>query len=84
MKKLTKEYLNSIIDSDKTHYIVDDLITICVLVVKPGFKIIGTSACLKPENYNKEIGEQYAFENAFEQLWEFEGYHQKRKEEDGK
>ena len=49
------------------------LITICILVLKNGFSIVGTSACVSPENFKQDEGRKYAREKAFEQLWQLEG-----------
>jgi len=51
------------------------LLTICVLTLKNGFTCIGTSACVSPENFNKEIGESIARKRAEEQIWPLMGYH---------
>jgi hypothetical protein len=36
--------------------------------------VTGTSACVDPANFNQATGEHYAFEKAFEKLWDLEGY----------
>jgi hypothetical protein len=50
---ITKEYLESLIVDKK--FILDETFTICILKLKNGFKIIGTSALLKQEDFDKEI-----------------------------
>lgn len=50
------------------------LLTFCVLVLRNGFTVIGHSACASPENYNKEIGERIARENAERQIWPLLGF----------
>lgn len=50
-------------------------LTICILVTVSGFTIVGKSACARPENYNAEIGQRLAREDAVRQLWGFMGYH---------
>ena len=47
---------------------------IAVLTLKKGFEIIGTSACVDPNNFNFEIGKKYAREKAIDQIWMLEGY----------
>ena len=32
------------------------------------------SACVDKANFSEELGRKYAYEDAFEQLWELEGY----------
>lgn len=39
---------------------------IAVLTLKNGFEIIGTSACVDPNNFDFEIGKKYAREKAID------------------
>jgi hypothetical protein len=48
--------------------------TICQITMQNGFTVTGTSACVDPKNYNQALGEKYAYEQAFNKLWELEGY----------
>jgi len=48
--------------------------TICRIALQNGFSVIGTSACVDPKEYNQALGEKYAYERAFEQIWQLEGY----------
>lgn len=50
------------------------LMTFCVLVLRNGFTVHGVSACASPENYNAEIGERIARENAERQIWPLLGF----------
>ncbi len=50
------------------------LLTFCVLVLRNGFTVHGVSACASPENYNKEIGERIARENAEREIWPLLGF----------
>lgn len=51
-----------------------NLVTLCVIILENGFKVEGVSACVDPANYNEEIGRKCAYENAFEKIWQLEGY----------
>lgn len=51
-----------------------DLLTFCVITLKNGFTVTGESACASPENFNKEIGQKVAYENAKNKIWALEGY----------
>lgn len=51
-----------------------ETLTICVLVLKNGFTVIGESACVSPENYDAAIGNKVARANAREKIWALEGY----------
>ena len=50
------------------------LMTICTLVLKNGFIVIGHSACADPASYSQEVGEQIALRNAKDQIWPLMGY----------
>lgn len=49
-------------------------LTICVLTLANGFTVTGESACASPANYNQEVGEKIAFDNAKDKIWALEGY----------
>ena len=49
-------------------------LTLAVVKVSNGFSFVGKSACVDPANYNKELGEKFAKEDAIRQMWAFEGY----------
>lgn len=49
-------------------------LTICVLVLKNGYTVIGKSVCASPENFNLELGGKIAREDARRQIWALEGY----------
>lgn len=53
--------------------------TVCSLVIDNGFVVTGTSACVDKRNFNKEIGEEIAYDDAFDKLWTLEGYLLKEK-----
>lgn len=50
------------------------LLTFCVLVLKNGYTVHGTSACASPENFNAELGRRIARENAVREMWPLMGY----------
>lgn len=55
------------------------LLTICVLVMRNGFTVIGKSAPASPENFDEEKGRRFAYEDAIKQLWPLEGYARREK-----
>lgn len=59
-----------------THYhrVPDTTVTICAITLKNGFTVVGESACIDPNNFDQTIGQKIAYENAFEKLWQLEGY----------
>lgn len=50
------------------------ILSICVLVMKNGFTVLGKSAPASPENFNADLGKQYAYEDALRQLWPLMGF----------
>jgi Phage protein (N4 Gp49/phage Sf6 gene 66) family len=50
------------------------LLTICVLVLRNGFTVLGKSACASPENFDAELGRKIARQDAVNQIWPLEGY----------
>lgn len=42
--------------------------TVCLLVLKNGIELTGTSCLIEYDNFNVQIGEYYAYENALHQL----------------
>lgn len=48
--------------------------TICLIEMQNGFIVTGESAPAAPENFNEDLGKQFAYENAFRKLWPHEGY----------
>lgn len=55
-------------------YFYDGVLTICVLTLQNGMKVVGESACASEALYDQILGEQYAYENAFKKVWPLEGY----------
>lgn len=92
--RLTPDYIDSKIkairyitgDKFDLAYCADDYktcgspqLTICVLSLENGFTVTGESACASPENFNAEIGQKIAYENARNKIWQLEGYLLKEK-----
>lgn len=50
------------------------VLTICFLVMKNGFTIVGKSAPASPDNFNADLGRQFAREDAMRQAWPLMGY----------
>lgn len=51
-----------------------DLLSVCILVMKNGFTVIGKAAPASAVNFNRELGKKFAYEDAIRQLWPLEGY----------
>jgi hypothetical protein len=74
--RVTKSYItNRISELDGvtfTHLL--PTVTLCSITLDNGYSVRGESACVNPENYNKEIGEKIAYDNAFQKLWPLFGF----------
>lgn len=51
-----------------------DLLSLCILVMKNGFIVVGKSAPASPENFNADLGRKFAYEDAIRQLWPLMGF----------
>jgi hypothetical protein len=71
---ITEEHIKSKIKG--TTYIVmpDGRTTVCQLSLANGFSVIGTSSCINANEFNLPIGREIAYKNAFQKVWELEGY----------
>lgn len=79
--KVTKEQIDEIMEGVTYHVyrVPETTTTIAVAFDKDGFSLgVGMSACVDPANFNAELGEKYACEDAekksIAKLWELEGY----------
>ena len=73
--KVTKEDLEHLVAQSKTTFTNPaGTLTHCVITLPCGYTVTGESACVDPANYDKELGEKYALEQAVEKLWPLEGY----------
>lgn len=60
---------------DKSFYVFPGTtVTVCCLTLVNGFNCIGYSAAASIENFDIEIGQKIAFENARQKVWPLEGY----------
>jgi hypothetical protein len=70
--RLTKDLLEKRIKA--VRYFLDGTLTICVIEAVNGFKVVGTAAPASEANFDPGVGQRYAYEDAFRQLWPLEGY----------
>lgn len=49
-------------------------LTICLIVMKNGFTVIGKSAPASPLNFNPELGRKFAYENGVREIWPLMGF----------
>lgn len=70
--KVTEDSIRAKIESVK--YLVDGVFTVCLITMKNGFIAHGVSAPASPENFDAQVGQTFAYKNAFNSLWALEGY----------
>ena len=62
------------IGSDAPSFPSLDVLSICILVMRNGFTVIGKSAPASPENFNAGLGRKLAYEDCIRQLWPLMGF----------
>jgi hypothetical protein len=67
-------YLESVIANIAFKEVEGTTTTLCILTLKNGYTVIGKSACIDKAAFNAEIGRDIAYGDAFEKIWELEGY----------
>jgi hypothetical protein len=79
--RVTPEYLQSRIAQVEFYgpHLFGGTMTICKIILDNGFTVTGKSACADPLNYNQEIGEKIAYENAEKEIWPLLGFLLKEK-----
>lgn len=60
-------------------YAVFGTMTICVLTLQNSFQVCGESACADPRNFDKELGQKIAKQNATQKIWPLLGFRLKDK-----
>jgi hypothetical protein len=51
-----------------------NVLSICLVVMRNGFTVVGKSAPASPENFNAEFGRKLAYEDCIRQLWPLMGF----------
>lgn len=73
--KVTEEQINLIISNSKVEAIkMGKKTTVVHLTLPSGFEVVETAACVDPDDYNQEIGEQIAMKRIVDKVWLLEGY----------
>lgn len=72
--RLTPDLIDQTIVGEDYHVFPGTTVTVCCLTLRNGFTVIGESACASPENFNPELGQKIARDNARDKIWQLEGY----------
>lgn len=73
MLKVTSEDVDASIKSIACHRLTDTL-TVCVITLWTNYTVTGQSACVDPANYNEEIGQKLAIDDAKRKIWPLLGF----------
>ena len=77
--RLSPDKIDAVLDSAAYYVFPNTTVTVCCLTLKNGFRVIGESAAASLQNFDKELGEKIAFQNARDKVWMLEGYLLKEK-----
>lgn len=72
--RLNPDHIDSCIKYCEYWVVPNTTTTVCAMILQNGFTIIGKSAAASIDNFDKEIGQKIAYDNAREQIWALEGY----------
>jgi hypothetical protein len=74
--KVTKESIEAkIAHVEHTRpFFENPTMTVCAITMRNGFTVTGISAPASPENFDEQVGQRYAYDDAFKKLWQLEGY----------
>jgi Phage protein (N4 Gp49/phage Sf6 gene 66) family len=72
--RLTPGMIDGQILAEQYYVFPGTTMTICALTLRNGFVVIGESAAASPENFDEEIGQRIARDNARNKIWALEGY----------
>jgi len=72
--KLSLDDIKSKIVNEVFVRIGDTTTIACHLQLENGFVVTGTSACIDPAIFDQDIGQQIAYDNAVDKIWQLEGY----------
>ena len=73
--RITPEHIERVCHKPAQYHVFPGTtLTVCCLELRNGFTVTGESACASPENFNQELGEKIALQNAKAKVWALEGY----------
>lgn len=72
--RITPAMIDETVRNVEFHVFGGTTLTVCVLTLWNGFTVTGESACASPANYDRELGEKIALQNAKQKIWALEGY----------
>jgi len=81
--RITISHIDLVISKADYHIFPGTTTTVCLLTLTNGFGVLGESACASPENFDEQLGQRIAYENARNKIWQLEGYLLKQRLHEG-
>lgn len=72
--RLTPQAIDQTILAEQFYVFPGTTLTVCALTLRNGFVVVGESAAASPENFDRDLGEKIARDNARNKIWPLEGY----------
>ena len=72
--RVTPDMVDAAIVGEQYYVFPGTTLTVCCLTLANGFAVTGESACASPENFDAELGQKIARQNARDKIWALEGY----------
>ncbi len=72
--RLTQDDIQRVIVGAQFHRFPGTTLTVCCLHLVNGYTVTGESACVSEANFDAELGERLAREDAVRKVWALEGY----------
>lgn len=73
--RVSKNEIDNLIERIDYHVFVETTVTTCLIWLKNGAKVLGVNyGRILPEEQNWEMGKQEAYKDAYNKIWELEGY----------
>lgn len=79
---VTNEVIQSNILTIQYHAFVGTTVTVCCITLKNGFTVLGEAACVDHDDFDKELGESIALEDAINNVWKFLGFRMKERQQE--
>lgn len=73
-ERVTKQYIESRIVSGGYITPENTTMTICLITLDNGYTVRGEAACVDPANFNPDLGQKFAYDDAFRKLWPLFGF----------
>ena len=71
---INDELVDGLIKEEHFWIVPGTTTTICAIVLKNGFVVLGASACVDARNFKREMGEKIAFSKARDKIFSLAAY----------